>query len=83
MFAPVNDVKSNKLFWLESNSLVQITNTADNETGDVLILEAISEDSISGSANKQVKIFPFPKSVNAMNEQYITPSTHLVYAITW
>lgn len=79
-FSPVNSPKTRKLLWLEPAALLEATgyNASDASTSVVpIILEAVEPD------NVPVTSYPACRRVKHLNDQYITPMTHVVYATTW
>lgn len=78
-FSPVNSPKTRKLLWLEPAALLQATGYASETSTPVvpIILEAVEPD------NVPVTSYPACRRVKHLNDQYITPMTHLVYATTW
>jgi cytochrome oxidase assembly protein ShyY1 len=76
-FSPVNNAASRKLLWLETEALQKAAGFSPGEHEPMIILEAVEPDNIP------VTSYPAARRVGHLNEQYITPMTHLVYAFTW
>lgn len=77
-FSPVNSPKTRKLLWLEPAALLEATGySSEGGIGEAVIMEAVEADDVP------VTSYPACRRVKHLNNQYITPMTHLVYATTW
>jgi len=75
-FSPVNNPSTKKLFWIEPKALVEATGL-QNFALPTIILESVEYDDVP------VTFYPANRRLKHLDEQYITPMTHLVYAVTW
>ena len=86
-FSPVNNVESRKLLWLEPAALRRACGSileagagaggAEALTAPLVLLEVVEPD------DQPVTSFPVARRMKHLGEAYITPMTHLVYAVTW
>ena len=81
-FSPVNDPKTRKLLWLEPAALLQAASeasaaSAPDGQASMVIMEIVAPD------DEPVASFPAARRMKHLGQSYITPMTHLVYAITW
>jgi len=91
-FAPKNDPKSKNLLWLERKAILNGTTMTSLDYPAVLA-ECVNENEEEKTADKTpfdkkqksgvVQKFPFAKHLSDLQDQYVTPSTHIVYAVTW
>ncbi len=76
-FSPINNIKINKLIWLEEDALLKITQL--NNAKPVVILEEINSES---DRDKSLAP-PFARNNVYSGNHHVTPLTHLTYAVTW
>ena len=90
LFTPKNDLSNsingsgdmNKLLWLEGKSLIQSCNgsNSNSSSSEPIIINRIAP-------NTSLYSYPLAKSEEAVSssggDHYVTPFTHLVYAVTW
>jgi len=74
-FSPVNNPQSRKLLWLEPAALLH--GAGENPSLPVVLLESIELD------DAPITNYPAARRAKHLGTQYITPMTHLVYAVTW
>lgn len=76
-FVPENDIKGKKLLWLEVKSLFEAAQMKP-DLQSFIYMEAVNTDD-----KNELPSFPYAKRVEELSQQYITPATHFVYALTW
>lgn len=82
LFTPVNDFPSGKLLWVDVAGIQQWL-------GRGIELQSYLIETSEGAANPGAqsggtqRTWPLARSLIDLQDFYVMPSTHLVYAVTW
>jgi len=76
-FTPVNDPASMKLLWVEAGALRICADLPALKDNEMIVLEAFEKDEVP------VTSYPAAKRQKHLDQQNVSPLTHLVYAFTW
>lgn len=82
LFTPVNDFPSGKLLWVDVAGIQQWLGRG-LEVQSYLIETSEGASNLGAPSGGTQRTWPLARSLLDLQDFYVMPSTHLVYAVTW